>query len=220
MKILLTQIQVRPRLLFSVLAGVAVGMLLPASMNPVRRALLGWNAAVWLYLPLVWAWMSRLDHGRLRSMAASHAEGASVVLMIAVAASAASLVAIMVELSALKAAGGARAWTHLLLPVATLVGAWLLLPTEFALSYASHYFSGKEGGMGFPGIDEQAAGRAAPNYVDFLYFSITIAATAQTSDVCVTTREMRQLVMLQSVLSFAFNALVLALAINMAASLF
>ena len=58
------------------------------------------------------------------------------------------------------------------------------------------------------------------SFVRLGYFSITVAATAQTSDVAVTTREMRQLVMLQSVLSFAFNALVLALAINMAASLF
>ena len=221
MKTLLVQLQVRPRLLVSAAAGVAVGLLLPASLRPVTRALLGWNAAVWLYLPLIWATMARLDHGRLRRMATTHAEGAGVVLMIAVAAAIASLAAIMAELSAMKSAGSHLAWPHLLLPLATVVGSWLLLPTEFALSYASRYFLGEAaGGMDFPGIGPGKGQDAAPDYSDFLYFSLTVAATAQTSDVAVTTRAMRKLVTVHAVLSFAFNTLVLALAINMAAGLF
>ena len=245
MKALLAPLRVRPRLLAATATGVVVALLLPGTLHGVTRGLLGWNAAVWLYLLLVWANMSRLDHGRLRQLAAAQAESAGVVLLIAICATLVSLGAIFVELAAAKAASGALGWPNLLLAVTTLIGSWLLLPTEFALSYASRYFGGQatpgrpksmtpplggdaEGvsgvhqdcGMNFPGMDEQAGGAAAPNYVDFLYFSITVAATAQTSDVAVTTRAMRRLVMLQSVLSFAFNALVLALAINMAASLF
>ena len=41
--------------------------------------------------------------------------------------------------------------------------------------------------------------------------------TAQVSDVQVTSREMRRLTMVHSVLSFAFNMLVLALSINVVA---
>ena len=54
----------------------------------------------------------------------------------------------------------------------------------------------------------------------FLYFSFTIAVTAQTSDVGVTTRAMRRLVLGQSVLSFVFNTTILAFSINAVASFF
>ena len=86
----------------------------------------------------------------------------------------------------------------------------------------------KPGGLDFPGTDERADENAdenandesAPSYSDFLYFSLTIAATAQTSDVSVTTRAMRKLVVSHAVVSFAFNTMVLALAINIAAGMF
>ena len=58
-----------------------------------------------------------------------------------------------------------------------------------------------------------ADGRAIPS-------AFTIGAAAQTSDVAITTARMRRLVMAQSVLSFGFNTAVLALAINLAASVF
>ena len=59
-----------------------------------------------------------------------------------------------------------------------------------------------------------------PDHTDFLYFSFTIAVTAQTSDVGVTTRAMRRLVLAQSLLSFLFNTTILAFSINAAASFF
>ena len=43
---------------------------------------------------------------------------------------------------------------------------------------------------------------------------------SQTADVSVTTSPMRRLVLLQSVLSFAFNTAILALTVNVAASMF
>jgi uncharacterized membrane protein len=43
---------------------------------------------------------------------------------------------------------------------------------------------------------------------------------SQTADVSISTRPMRRLVLLQSVLSFVFNTTVLAFTINIAAGLF
>ena len=57
-----------------------------------------------------------------------------------------------------------------------------------------------------------------PNYWDFLYFSFTIAVAAQTSDVAVLSRPARKAVLAQSVLSFFFNAAILGLSVNIAAS--
>jgi uncharacterized membrane protein len=103
-----------------------------------------------------------------------------------------------------------------LLAVSTVVGAWLLLPVVFTLNYASHYYhQAPPAGLKFPDDDP----KFQPNYVDFLYFSFTIAVAAQTADVVITCRPLRRLVLLQAVLSFAFNAAILALAINTAAGL-
>ena len=68
----------------------------------------------------------------------------------------------------------------------------------------------------FPG----ATASFEPDHTDFLYLSFTIAVTAQTSDVAISTRAMRRLVLFQSVLSFLFNTTILAFAINAAAGFF
>jgi len=222
MSMLVGPLRVRPRLLIAIAVGLVVGAALPDTLRGATRLLLAWNTTVWLYLALVGMMMRQPDHGHLRRQAAAHAEGAGIVLMIVVAAAVASMAAIVAELGGMKASGAGLAWPNVLLALATLVGSWLLLPFEFALTYASRFFVAgpAQGGLAFPGIEQDAAGAAAPNYADFLYFSLTVAATAQTSDVAVTTRGMRKLVVTHAVVSFAFNTMVLALAINIAASMF
>ena len=172
---------------------------------------------VWAYL-LMMAWMMlRADHGLLRRHAAAQAQSAPVVLGLVVMATLTSLVAIVVELAAVRTGNLAQGTFHGLLAAWTVLGAWLLLPLVFTLSYASHHYHAQQHpcGLLFP---EDAPG-FQPHYSDFLYFAFTIAVAAQTSDVQVTTRRMRRLVLLQTVLSFFFNTAVLALLVNMAAGL-
>ena len=52
-----------------------------------------------------------------------------------------------------------------------------------------------------------------------MYFAFTLAATSQTSDVAVSSRRVRRWVFVQTVLSFIFNTMLLALAINAAGGL-
>ena len=49
---------------------------------------------------------------------------------------------------------------------------------------------------------------------DFLRDSLTVGMTAQTSDVAVTTRTMRRVTLLHAVLSFFYNAVLIALAVS------
>jgi uncharacterized membrane protein len=217
MKWLWMHVAVRPRMSLAAAAGLAAGVVAPAS-TVIGQALIGWNVGVWTYLALM-AWlMLRADHGHLRRSALAQTPGAAVVLGLVVGASVASLVAMVVELAWIRHSQGiaAVAMVHVLLVVSTVVGGWALLPVVFTLSYASHYYRHHPpAGLRFPDEDP----RFQPNYVDFLYFSFTIAVAAQTADVVITSRPMRRVVLLQSVLSFGFNAAILALAINIAASL-
>ena len=64
--------------------------------------------------------------------------------------------------------------------------------------------------------------RARPSRggANFVYQSFVIGCTFATSDVNVASARMRRIVVIQGVVSFFFNTLVLALAINIAANLF
>lgn len=214
---LFTHFRAHARLVTAVAVGTGAAVLLPGPIGPVTRALLGWNIAVWLYLALV-AWMMRTaDHGQLRRVAAQQAESVGIVLALVSAASVVSLVGTVLELSAAKLPGAVHAVPHVALALATVVGSWLLLPTVFALTYASRYYQDIDGGgLRFPDAD---AG-FQPHYIDFLYFAVNIAVALQTADVSVTNTSLRRLVLRQSLLSFAFNTAILALTVNIAASMF
>jgi uncharacterized membrane protein len=66
--------------------------------------------------------------------------------------------------------------------------------------------------LDFPGCEE-------PNAWDFLYFSFVIGMTCQVSDVQVKTSAMRQTVLAHGVVSFLFNTVFIAMAVNAGVSL-
>lgn len=212
----MSPLRARPRLLLSAVLGAAAGLALPAALGPVTRGLLGWNLAVWLFLLLIAGMMWRADHTRLRRIAVAQSEGAATVLAIVIVAALVSLAGIVAELAAAKLPGAPHAVPHVLFALATVTGSWLLVPVMFTLTYASAYCASPGGGMNFPHDDPSFE----PHYGDFLYFAPTIAVASQTADVSVSTRRMRRLVLLQSLLSFVFNTAILAFTINVAASLF
>lgn len=207
------QLRLRPRLLTAVLVGSALAAVLPGISSLQTRLLIGWNLVIWIYLPLVlWMMLGRSGGLDVQARARRLNEGVPVVLLLAVLGALASLAAITLELQAARQSHDTR---YVLLALATVAGSWLLLPVEFGLAYASLYHRQGKGrhGLEFPGDDE------APDYADFLYFSITVAATSQTSDVVVSAKPMRRLVLLQALIAFLFNTGVLALSINILAGL-
>ncbi len=218
MSALVRLLQARSHLLLAILVGMLVTLVWRGPA--VTRMLVGWDVAVWLYLVVAYWVMSRADHHHVQRTSIAQSESAAAVLAIAIAAVVASMAAIGVEFSAAKHGSTAHALPHILFVVVTVVGAWLLLPTLFALSYAAFYH-GKppHHGLMFPSSDDVDRPPHLPHYWDFLYFSFTIAVASQTADVTVTTTSMRRLVMLQSVLSFVFNTAILALAVNIGAGL-
>lgn len=210
-----TQLRLRPRLLSSILAGSVLAWLVPGSVSTSTRLLLGWDFTLWIYLPLaVWMMLGRAGSVNVQQRASQLAEGLPVMLLLAVTGALASFGAIALELSTAKAAHTASPLT-LAFAIATVCSSWLLLPVEFGIAYASLYHGGGKAahGLEFPGDD------GPPDYGDFLYFSITVAATSQTSDVGVSSRAMRRLVLAQALLAFIFNTVVLALTVNILAGL-
>jgi len=210
-----TQLRLRPRLLLAILAGSVLAALWPGQLRTSTRLLLGWDFTLWIYLPLVlWMMLGRAGSVDVQERAKGLAEGLPVMLLLAVSGALASFGAIALELGSAK--GSPAESLTLAFAIATVCSSWLLLPVEFGLAYASLYHGGGKAahGLEFPGDDE-----GPPDYGDFLYFSITVAATSQTSDVCVSSRAMRRLVLVQALLAFIFNTGVLALTVNILAGL-
>jgi len=106
-----------------------------------------------------------------------------------------------VEMAALAMAG-----------VGTLTG-WLTLHTVMAFHYADiHYFddpdvANDERDLAFPGSTD-------PGPWDFLYYSFVVGMTAQVSDVQILTTTMRRTTLWHGIVSFFFNAVFIAMAVN------
>lgn len=205
-----------PRLIIGIVSGVTVSFALHGHYSPVTRVLIGWNAAVWIYLLAVWILMARAGSDRVRAIAEREDESAQVVLTVICIAAVSSLAAIVYELANARALDvEARLWRYAFTAL-TVLGSWCLLATMFALHYARMFYAAVPPPAALAPL--QFPDRIAdPDYFDFLYFSFTIAVAAQTSDICVTSRAMRRMVLAQSVLGFLFNAAILGLSINIAA---
>lgn len=203
----------RPRLLVSVAAGLVAIAALPAEWRLATRLLVGWDIGVALYLVAVYELVWRSDVARMRRRAALQDEGALAILMLTVGAALASLAAIVAELG-MPHAGSGRPPAQLVLATVTIGLSWAFIHTIFALHYAHEFYGERaeaSGGLAFPG-------REAPDYWDFVYFSFVVGMTSQVSDVAVTSRRIRRTVTAHGVVSFLFNAALLALTVNIAAS--
>ena len=203
----------RPRLIAAAIVAGAVALLLPEMRAPTRF-LLAWDCGIVLHLILIAIMMARSDHAGMQRRADEEDVGAVAVLVLMIVGSLASLVAIGAELRGLKEASGSAAMGRLALVGSTILFSWLFVHTMFALHYAHDYYAGEDDrrGLKFPG-------KHAPDYWDFMYFSFNLGAAAQTSDVAVEAPRLRRFVLAHTILSFLFNTTVLALAINVGASL-
>jgi uncharacterized membrane protein len=212
--LLLRILRARVRLFASAAIGIAVTVVLSfVTRWPLAtRALTGWDIGVALYLSLAAHVMATSTVDVLRNHAAEQDEGQGAILVLSVSAALASLVAIFGELRPNSAGGGERQAAHVFLAGVTILLSWAFIHTIFALHYAYEFYDVHvPGGLAFPGDDE-------PDYWDFVYFSFIIGMTSQVSDVAVTSKGIRRIVVAHGVLSFIFNVALLALTINLAAS--
>jgi uncharacterized membrane protein len=202
--------QLHFRLFISIAVGAAIALaLLGLPWRIATRLLVGWDAAVALYLVLTYRVMADASVARIRERAAIVDEGATALLILTPAAALASLVAVVIEL------GHAPSLTQITLAISTIVLSWAFMHSIFALHYAHEFYGeGRDdsiGGLIFPGKDD-------PDYWDFLYYSLVVAMTAQVSDVQITSKTIRRLTTLHGAISFFFNATVLALTVNIVSS--
>jgi uncharacterized membrane protein len=179
-----------------------------------------WDAFALSSLVLAWAGMLFTDaRTRVREAHLQDSSRAAICCCVVIAG-VAGLFGAGVLLGSAKGLAGGEAGRHVALAALTVVSSWLLVHTMLALHYTHVFYHVSEGspenvhgaGVIFPSEKQ-------PDFLDFAYFSFVIGMTCQVSDVQVTSRRIRRIVLWHGLLSFAFNTVILALSLNLASSL-
>jgi uncharacterized membrane protein len=215
---LIRQMNVHHRLLLggalALLAYVAGG-----GLSQGARAIVSWDAGAAAYLLLAWLTIAGADAAATRISTQTLRQSGRIVMLVVVTAACISVASLAFLFRTTHGEPLLRIVLHTSLGFLALGLSWLLIHTRFAFHYAHCYYVASrrhdakaDGGLDFPGDRE-------PDYLDFTYFSFVIGMTSQVSDVAVTSRAMRRLTLMHGLLSFGFNVVVVALSVNIFASL-
>lgn len=203
----------------SVVAGVTFAMFYQR-LGFAVDLIVSWDVFALCSLGLAWVGMfftnakTRVREARLQD------SGRMAILCCLVLAAVAGLFGAGLLLGTSKRLAGSVAGWHVVLAVLTVVVSWLLVHTVMSLHYAHvcYQIAGssqeKSSGVGLDFPDEPQ-----PDFLDFAYFSFIIGMTSQTSDVAITSQRVRRIALLHGLIAFGFNAVIVALSLNLASSL-
>ena len=205
------------RLIIALAISAIVLALLYNHHSAPMLVLLTWISFASTIILLDWIIIITSHPREVRKIAKLQDSSRTIIFLFVIAASLASMVAIIYLL---KSSKGVAKNEHILLAITAVVVSWWLVHTIFTLLYAHLYYDtdtddGRkldEGGLDFPTKEE-------PDYLDFVYFSFVIGMTFQVSDVTISSRKIRRFVLLHALMSFAFNTAILALSINVISGL-
>jgi uncharacterized membrane protein len=200
-------------LAIAVLAAVAA--LAPIDGGWSMRLAAGWDAGVGAFLLLTFSHLFRARTlADIRRRAAELDETGAAVLPLSLAAALASIVVVILVM----AGGGKPSMTEAVFSIVTVALSWLFTHLIFALHYAHEFYAphetgeGDRGGLIFPG--EHHA-----DYWDFLHFGLVIGVANQTADIQISSRKLRRIATVHCLVAWLFNAVILALTVNLAATL-
>lgn len=205
----------RPRLSTSTVVFVVAVLLLASVGTRLPLALLlGFDLGVLLYLVALSRLFMRCSTEHLGFHARRQDTGRRATLAVIVTLAVVVLGALALELHAAK-----TSVLSVVVAASSVVLSWLFVNVSFALHYAHSYYgddSRLQGGLEFPcalGADYR------PDYWDFVYFSFVIGMCFQTSDVTVSSRHMRHVTLVHSVVAFFFNVFILAISVSVVGGL-
>ena len=211
---LMTALHRHVRFFVALISGITA-VLVTRAVGFAAPFLLGGDVFYLVFLMLVMAMIANLSASEFRQRAKSEDEGIAIVVLIILATMLFFFAAVF---EAMNRKHGIQ-WMPLVLAGIGAPLGWLVLHTAMAFHYGDiHYFddprtSADDGGdLDFPG-------RCEPCPWDFLYFSFVIGMTCQVSDVQVKTTVMRRTVLWHGLVSFFFNTVFIAMAVNAAVAM-
>ena len=211
-------IYIRPRVYLGAAVGIALLWFMPKSVPLPVRETTAWCMGAATYLILAFRLMTRCHSDRIKLRAGFQDDSGILILGLILLAIFSSFSAIFGLLIEAKHASNEAKLMYVGLATGTILISWMVMQVAFALHYAHQYYRPEHAlQAGVSGLDFPKD--VHPDYWDFFYFSTSIGAASQTSDVSINSKELRRLATLHAIVSFFFNVTVVALMINLAASL-
>lgn len=201
------------------LVGVVVYLVVPSWLHGATRFVAAYDAAALTLLYALWQIVSGCDPAKTRQRAALDDPGRNIAFLVVLAAVVVGLVSAIAILGhGPKVANPTEKWVAYLLGVIAVTAGWFLVHTVYTFRYAHLYWydddeDGQPGGLTFPNTPE-------PADIDFAYFSFCLGTSFAVSDVVVTTSDVRREVLRHSVISFAYNSVIVGMVINVLAGIF
>jgi uncharacterized membrane protein len=199
------------RVSVSVLAGVVCGGVVAAFGAAAPAILTGWVVSAGTALAWVWrvSWPLGAAGTKRLAEAESRSTSTDAAVLIAAVVSLAAVIAGFLWSSAARTPGTVAV---VMLGLASVVLAWALVNTVFALKYARLYYFDEDGGIDFKQADP-------PSYSDFAYLAFTVGMSYAVSETEPTDPRIRRVVLGHALLSYAFGTGVLAVALNLVTGL-
>lgn len=217
MRLLIKRLSAVQKLGIALATGIVVS-LLPLAGSPMLHIVAGWDAFCLVQLLLWWVTFYNTPPKDIRTEAGKQDESRYVVFALVLAATCISMLAVVTLLTD-KSTVNTSDYLPLALALGCMVLSWILLHTIYTLRYAHMYYADDKddtgthaGGLLFPEEPH-------PDFIDFAYFSFILGMTFQVSDVSICSRKLRRLALWHSLLSFAYNATIIALTVNVIAGL-
>jgi uncharacterized membrane protein len=218
------------RTLTAGLAASASVFMLPAGTGVGVYLAVPWNAWALTYLALTWFLILRFSPRQTRQWARAQrrAKGgwlpSMAMALFLVGRTGGLLFIVIVSQMGLGAAvglllpqvrdGSLASVSLIALSALGVVAAWAVLNTAYALYYAYMFYGDEENpsGLEFPDDNE-------PGMLDFAYFAFTVGTSFAASDVKVTSMTKRRVVLGHTILSFAYNTVLIAVVVNVISDL-
>lgn len=206
----ISRLDAHQRLLIALGTALIAFSVVPGTLDWPVRLIFVWVVYALTVLSLMWVTIVKAHPRDLPRFSQLQDSSRTLILAFVVVAAVASLFAVIAVLDSMRQENRIA---HVALAILAVSSAWGLVHTVFALRYAHLYYGGdtthskRSGGLNFPHEPE-------PDYLDFAYFSFVIGMTSQTSDVAISSKPMRRTALIHGVLSFGFNAIIIALTIS------
>ena len=193
-------------------AGLVAGVTVSLFVAWQAAILVGWVVAAACNLTWTWSRVGGLDAEATRRHAGIEDPSQAYAESIVIAAGVALLAAVgLLLLHAGRTHGSTKAYL-IAIGVVSVMVSWATVHTIYMLRYARTYYRNGASGVDFNEDD-------APAYLDFAYLAFTIGMTFQVSDTDLTTKAVRRIALGHGLLSYLFGAVIVALSINVVASL-
>jgi len=202
------------------LVALLVYAIVPGWLHGASRFVAAYDAGISTLLAFFWLTSLHDDPRLTRARAALDDPGKNAVFLVVMTAVIVGLVAAIAIIGhGPQVQNAVEKWTAYVLGVYAIFSGWFLVHTVYTFRYAHLYWYDDDGdgdacgGIQFPGTE-------APCDWDFAYFSFCVGTSFAVSDPDVTETRVRREVITHSVISFAYNSLIVGMVINLFAGIF